>query len=59
MGIADKLLAYDKKYSEIISSLLGKVVVCDNLDNAVVMAKKYSYSFKIVTLDGQVVNPGG
>ena len=59
VGIADKLLSFDKKYSEIISSLLGKVVVCDNLDNAVLMAKKYSYSFKIVTLDGQVVNPGG
>ena len=59
IGIASELLSYDKKYSEIISSLLGKVVVCDNLDNAVVMAKKYSYNFKIVTLDGQVVNPGG
>ncbi|MBR2418994.1 MAG: hypothetical protein IKB12_10210, partial [Clostridia bacterium] len=59
VGIASELLSYDKKYSEIISSLLGKVVVCDNLDNAVVMAKKYSYNFKIVTLDGQVVNPGG
>ena len=47
------------KYSDIISSLLGKVVVCDNLDNAVAMAKKYGYNFKIVTLDGQVVNPGG
>ena len=59
VGIASELLSYDKKYSEIISSLLGKVVVCDNLDNAVVMAKKYGYNFKIVTLDGQVVNPGG
>ena len=59
VGIANELLSYDKKYTEIISSLLGKVVVCDNLDNAVEMAKKYTYSFKIVTLDGQVVNPGG
>ena len=59
VGLANELLSYDKKYTEIISSLLGKVVVCDNLDNAVAMAKKYSYNFKIVTLDGQVVNPGG
>ena len=47
------------EYKDIISSLLGRTVITENIDNAVSMAKKYSYKFKIVTLDGQVVNPGG
>ncbi len=59
IGIADELLSFDEKYTEIFSSLLGKVVICDDLNNAVSMAKKFDYRFKIVTLDGQVVNPGG
>ena len=59
IGIADKLVKVDKKYRNILSSLLGKIVVADTLDNAVAIAKKYSYKFKIVTLDGQVVNTGG
>ena len=39
--------------------MLGKIVIADNLNSAVEIAKKYSYRFKIVTLDGQVVNAGG
>ncbi len=59
VDMADKLLSYDGKYSEIIKSLLGRTAVCEDLDSAVAMAKKYSYRFKIVTLDGQVINAGG
>lgn len=59
VDMADKLLSYDKKYSEIIGSLLGRTAVVDNIDNGIAMAKKYSYRFKIVTLDGQVLNAGG
>ncbi len=59
IGLADKLLSFDKKYTEIFSSLLGKVVVADDLNNATEIAKNYDYRFKIVTLDGQVVNAGG
>lgn len=59
IGIADELLSFDEKYVHIMSSLLGKIVIADNLDNAVAMAGKYEYRFKIVTLDGQVVNAGG
>lgn len=59
VDMADRLLDYDAKYSEIMKSLLGRTAVAEDLDSAIVIAKKYSYRFKIVTLDGQVVNAGG
>lgn len=59
VDMADRLLDYDKKYDEIIRSLLGRTAVAEDLDSAIVIAKKFSYRFKIVTLDGQVVNAGG
>lgn len=59
VDMADKLLEYDAKYAEIIGSLLARTAVVDNIDNGIEMAKKYSYRFKIVTLDGQVLNAGG
>ncbi len=59
IGIASDLVEFDNKYSEIIKSLLGRTVVSEDLDAAVAVAKKYSYRFKVVTLDGQVVNAGG
>ncbi len=59
VDMADKLLDYDAKYSEIIKSLLGRTAVAEDLDCAISIAKKYSYRFKIVTLDGQIINAGG
>lgn len=59
VDMADKLLDFDPKYSEIIGSLLARTAVVDNIDNGIEMAKKFSYRFKIVTLDGQVLNAGG
>lgn len=59
VNIASRLVEYDPKYREIINSLLGRCVVAEDLDAAVVIAKKYSHRFKIVTLDGQVINAGG
>ena len=59
INLASELVEYDKKYTEIIKSLLGRTVVAEDLDSAIVIAKKYGYKFKIVTLDGQVVNAGG
>lgn len=59
VDMADKLLDFDGKYTEIIGSLLARTAVVDNIDNGIAMAKKYSYRFKIVTLDGQVLNAGG
>ena len=59
INLASSLVEYDKKYDEIIKSLLGRTVVAEDLDAAIAIAKKYNYKFKIVTLDGQVVNAGG
>ncbi len=59
INLASELVDYDKKYTEIIKSLLGRTVVAEDLDSAIAIAKKYKYKFKIVTLDGQVVNAGG
>lgn len=59
VNMASELVETDSKYREIIKSLLGRTVVCDDLDCAVAIAKKYTYRFKIVTLDGQVINAGG
>lgn len=59
VGMANELVSYDARYEEIIRSLLGRIAVCEDIDCAINLAKKYSYHFKIVTLDGQVVNAGG
>lgn len=59
VGIAAELCSCIPKYKDILYSLLGRIVIADDLNCATAIAKKYSYRFKIVTLDGQVVNAGG
>ncbi len=59
VGIASELCSCEDKYKGILYSLLGKIVIADDLNCAVAIAKKYAYRFRIVTLDGQVVNAGG
>lgn len=59
VGVASQLCSCDEKYNNILSSLLDKIVIAEDLNSATSIAKKYSYRFKIVTLDGQVVNAGG
>ncbi|MBQ1535767.1 MAG: chromosome segregation protein SMC, partial [Ruminococcus sp.] len=59
ISMANELVKTDDRYSEVIKSLLGNVCVCENIDLASVIAKKFGYKFKIVTLDGQIVNAGG
>lgn len=59
VSIASDLIVTDKKYKEIIENLLGKTVVCEDIDSAIAIAKKYKNRFKLVTLDGQVINAGG
>jgi chromosome segregation protein len=58
IGIASDLVDCKSDYREIVDSLLGRTVVVNDLDSATSIAKKYGYRFKIVTLDGQVVNAG-
>lgn len=59
VSIASDLVSYDNKYSEIIRWLLGRTAVAEDIDSAIAIAKKYSYRFRIVTLDGQIINAGG
>ena len=59
VDMADRLLKYDKQYGEIIRSLLGRTAVVETIDDGIAMAKQFGYRFKIVTLDGQVLNAGG
>ena len=59
LGIASELVSYEKKLEHIFKHLLGGTVIVDNLDNAVEIAKATSYSTKIVTLDGDIINPQG
>lgn len=56
---AANLVECDPAYREIISAQLGRTAVVDDMDCAIAMAKRYSYRFRIVTLDGQVLNAGG
>ncbi len=59
IGLANTLVRYDKKYDGIIKNLLGRVVVVDNVDNAINMSRKFGYKFRVVTLEGDILNSGG
>ena len=59
VGVASDLVSCEKRYQVIVEYLLGKTVIVEDIDAAIAMAKKYSQRFKIVTLDGQVMNAGG
>jgi chromosome segregation protein len=48
-----------KTYRDIILNLLGRTVVVNDMDEAITISRKYGYSFRIVTLDGEILNPGG
>ncbi len=59
IGIASDLIKTDKKYNEIILSLLGRTVIVEDINSAIKLARQNSYKFKIVTLKGDVINPSG
>ncbi len=58
-GLAVNLVGFNKKYEQIFMNLLGRTAVVEDMDCAIAIARKYSNRFRIVTLDGQVVNAGG
>jgi len=58
-GWADELVRYDSAYAKVVRSLLGGTAVVENIDDAIAMAKAENYAFRIVTLDGQLINPSG
>lgn len=59
VGIASELVKFDKKHVNAIEYTLGKTIISKDMDGALDIAKKSNYSFKIVTLDGEVISPGG
>ena len=59
VGIASNLVTSQPQYRGVVENLLGRTVIVQDMDAAIAMANKYRNRFKIVTLDGQVMNPGG
>lgn len=59
LGLACDLVDIKKEYENIAKYLLGRVVVVDTIDNAMTLARKFSYTLRMVTLDGELLNPGG
>ncbi len=59
LGLATNLVKYDSYFENVISHLLGNTLICDTLENATQIAKKFRFSFRIVTLDGDVLSQSG
>lgn len=59
IGLASTLISTDEKFHDLLEYLLGRILVVDNIDNAIAISKKYNYSIKMVTKDGEQINPGG
>ena len=59
IGIASDLIKFNKKYEQIILNLLGKTVIVDNMETAIKVAKQNGYIFRIITLQGDIINPSG
>lgn len=59
VGMAHELIEYDADYQNVMANLLGRVVITQDLDSAMAIARHYGHRFRIVTLDGQVLNAGG
>ncbi len=59
LGLASDLIKYDKKYEQIILNLLGRTVIVENMDTAIKVSKENGHSFKIVTVDGDIISQTG
>ena len=59
IGLGSSLVKSHKKYGQLVNYLLGRIVIADTIDNALALARKYKYSLRIVTLDGESLSPGG
>ncbi len=59
LGMADALVKVDKKYQNVAKAMLGRIVVVDHVDNAVKIARKFDYGIRMVTLEGELLVPGG
>ena len=59
LGMADELVHVEDKYRDVAKAMLGRIVVVDNIDNAVKIARKFQYGIRMVTLEGELLVPGG
>lgn len=59
IGIASRLVSYSDIYSNIVKNALGRVIVVENIDDGVRFSRETGYKYKVVTLDGEILNPGG
>ncbi len=59
IGMADELVSLEKRYRNVAKSLLGRILVVDNVDHAVKIARKYDYGIRMVTIEGELLVPGG
>ncbi|GHV39342.1 chromosome partition protein Smc [Clostridia bacterium] len=59
LGVGDEVIGFLLIYAKVFENLLGRTLIFDNLDNAVLFSKKYRYSFRCVTLQGEILNTGG
>lgn len=59
IGVASDLLSYDEKYKSILENILGRTIVIDTIDNGIKFAKETGHKYKVVTLEGEILNPGG
>ncbi len=59
IGLASTLVDTEATYKKVVESLLGRIVVVDNIDNAIALQRKFQYSLRIVTIEGDMMNPGG
>jgi chromosome segregation protein len=59
IGMADELVGTEEEYRNVAKAMLGRIVVVDNVDNAVKIARKFDYGIRMVTLEGELLVPGG
>lgn len=59
IGIASDLISYEEKYKDILENILGRTVVIDNIDEGIKFARETGHKYKVVTLEGEILNPGG
>lgn len=59
IGVASDLISFDEKYRNIFESILGRTIIINTIDEGIKFAKETGHKFKVVTLDGEILNPGG
>ena len=59
VGIASDIVKFNKKYEQIVLNLLGRTVIVDNMETAIKVAKQNGYTFRIITIEGDIINPSG